>query len=177
MPQRRIVVLSIQAILMFCFALLLLIFAASRTVSFFSCTGWLTCGDRILPSFKDQLSVVEFLYHWSIIAVAVLTPLLLIISIVVYRRDDEAVILGIRNAMVLVFVQALAAVVTSIVSLLWQGPALHWMTVALLVGATIGVVGWAMFSPNQDYRAPVFLGALLVISVIPFVPYVTNILR
>jgi hypothetical protein len=173
MPQRRITMLSIQSIGLILLALIFYLFAGLRTVTFFACTGWFTCGDRFLPSMSNQLAILEWLHHWSIILLVGLLPVLFIVALVVYRRDDEAVMAGIRNTAGFIFIQAAAALFTSIVTIISQGPALHFLTGALLVGTAIAIVGWAMFSPNQDYSPPIFLGALVVLSLAPLVSYMS----
>lgn len=173
MPQRRIVMLSIQSIGLILLSLVIYFVAGLRTVTFFACTGWFSCGDRFLPSMSNQLSILEWLHHWSIIVLIGLLPFLFLLALVVYRRNDEAVMVGIRNTMLLIFIQAFASLFTSVVNILTQGPALHFLTGALLIGTAIAIVGWAMFGPNQDYSAPIFLGALVVVSLIPVVPYIS----
>lgn len=173
MPQRRIVMLSIQSIGLILLSLIVYVISGMRTISFFACTGWFTCGDSIFPSLSNQLALLEWMHHWSVIALAVLLPVLFIIALIVYRRNDEAVMVGIRNTTLLIFFQAVASLITSVLPILGQGPALHFLTGALLVATAIAIVGWAMFSPNQDFSAPIFLGALLVVSLIPAVPYLS----
>ncbi|MDZ4769422.1 MAG: hypothetical protein SGJ24_09855 [Chloroflexota bacterium] len=174
MSQRRIVVLALQALFLFVLSLGVLLFAGLRTVTFYNCTAWLTCGEQILPSLSDQYGIFEWLHHWSIITIGLLLPLVLLLAVIVFRRSDEMVMAGIRNLAMLFLIQAGAAVVTSVTSVLWQGPALHFMTAALLLVITVGIVGWALFSPNQDFSAPVLQSALVVISVIPVVPYISR---
>lgn len=174
MQQQRLLFLGLQSFFLMVLAIGVLVFSGIRTVTFFSCTGWFTCGASVLPSISDQLGIFEWLHHWSIIAIAVLVPLLLILGIIVFRRNDEVVMVGIRNGAVLFFLQAVASIVTSLTSLLWQGPSIHFMTAALLLVIIIGFVSWAMFSPNQDFSTPILQGTLVVISVIPVVPYVSR---
>ena len=174
MLSKRINILFLQTLFFLLVAIGVYLFSGVRTVTFYVCTDWFTCGDQLFPSLNDQYMILEWLHHWSIIVMAVALPLVLILAIVVYRSQDDMVMSGIRNAALLLLVQAVASVVTSISSVLWQGPALHFMTGSLLLVFTIGTVSWALFSPNQDYSPPIMQSALVVISIIPVVPYLSR---
>ena len=179
MPQRRrIAALTIQTAALLFFAIIVMILAALRSdtlTSNYAC-GWFTCNNGLFPRLDDenvQFAIFEFIHHWSIIITVVSLPFLILLTLITLRREDEAVMGGLRNTALLVLVQSFGALASTVISLLWQGPALHFMVISFLVVVAVGVVAWAMFSPNQDYAQPLFLGALVVISAIPLVAYIS----
>ncbi len=172
-PPRRIVTVALQSIFFFGVSLAFFILSALRSTSFYVCTTWFTCGDRIIPSLSDPAGLMEWLHHWAIVGMVILVPAMLILMMVVFRRDDEAVMIGIRNMAILLFLQAGVSFGVTVVDFFWQAPLLHFMTGSLILLIAVGIVGWAMFSTNQDYTANIFIGVLVVISVVPLVPYVS----
>ncbi|MCK6577218.1 MAG: hypothetical protein L6Q98_03835 [Anaerolineae bacterium] len=175
MPQRRrIVTLTIETVALLLIAAAVMLIAALRSDTLivnYAC-GWFSCTGGLLPPLNDQFAIFEFIHHWAIIVSVITLPVFILLAALTVRRDDEAVMAGIRNTSLLIFLQALAALATTIVSLLWQGPALHFMVISMLLIVSIGVTAWAMFSPNQDYSPPLVLGALVVVSAIPAVAYI-----
>jgi hypothetical protein len=174
MLSKRINILFLQTLFFMLVAIGVYLFSGVRTVTFYVCTDWFTCGDQLFPSLSDQYMILEWLHHWAIIVMVASLPIVLVLAIVVFRSQDDMVMAGIRTAALLFLIQGVASVVTSITSVLWQGPALHFMAGSLLLIFTIGTVAWALFSPNQDYSPPIMRSALVVISIIPVVPYLSR---
>lgn len=168
---RSPVILMVQTLALFIVGLVAFLIVGIRGASFIECTGWVSCGSSAFPSINNQVQLIEWMQHISVILLPAVWLPNAVFALVAYRREDLVIANGLRLAAFLFAVQALISAASYFLRIAWQAHAFHTLSMVLMLLLVGLIVGWTLFFASYDYPTTVFAGMLLLTSLLPVLYY------
>lgn len=159
-----------QSLALVVIGIVLSAFVLIRTFSTVICGGFLICQGSPLPPIGNTFALLEWLSHVALIFLLVFGALTLVITFLIYSRQDWDMIGALRLTSFFVIAQGIGAVGSMVIGYGFQ--VFHMFALGLSLAALAFLAARVFYSDNDEYRQGTYLAVLALVSLVSVIPYI-----